>query len=682
MADAIDDIFMSLSRPARDSVAAPAPARGSATASPGGRAIRGVASAARHAGAPRARSVSPAHAALSVGGGNAFQRKADEALPTRSSVPSAKLCSAGKRKRERPSTANDRPFAHRDGAAPADGGSAGSVAPRPRAPREPAWPIDISDATLAQAADGTLTRLAAGANATLARARGSGGGSAPPALNTSSARLVLLSGVPLGSSAAERKLALDALLVELAPFAPLHAHVLADWATSQRADPDDGGGKGGQRGCALAMLALELNEPMAAALLLAASEQLAGGALAATSAHVGRNHTTPAPVAAARALIRAHPAMNVGDGCERLSDEAMALIAAAGSDPRHATLARAKPSAHELLQLAVSATTASEASALIALAAETAATAKGGGGEGEGEAAARAQLVRLCARHRQGKAAICAGVAVHATPAPGHASLAPFAMAFSYCGRVRARALPHGRALALLELLDAHDWAATGNNRNPTGRREGIQVDGAFSLGVGTARLSPAAAACPGGALAPSAPFNVPCAFREGVGLQRGEAARKRHSALWAAAIALLREVDPDYVPTSIGFNRNFRGSPHRDEKDAGPQVATALSAALRGGRGYDGGALRVYTPLGAVDVDTQNGWCRFDGRYRHEVMPFRPAASPKKGKERSAERGGGDGVRYSVIFYQLTPPFALDMSTVESDAPIAEQARAVRCPP
>lgn len=252
------------------------------------------------------------------------------------------------------------------------------------------------------------------------------------------------------------------------------------------------------------------------------------------------------------------------------------------------------------------------------------------------------------------------------------------------------------------------------------------QVDGAFSLGVGTARLAPAAAACPGGVLAASAPFGVPCTFREGTGLQRGEAARKRHSALWAAAMALLRAVDPDYVPTSIGFvrpdaarlraeereraraektcsaaaarslllthpplpnaaichpllalaqNRNFRGSPHRDEKDAGPQVATALSAALRGGRGYVGGELRVYSPHGAVDVDTQNGWCRFDGRYKHEVMPFRSAAGGKKAGGKKANCGadaagalgeqGADGVRYSVIFYQLTPPFAVDMSTV-----------------
>lgn len=235
-------------------------------------------------------------------------------------------------------------------------------------------------------------------------------------------------------------------------------------------------------------------------------------------------------------------------------------------------------------------------------------------------------------------------------------------------------------------------------------------MDGAFSLGVGTARLPPAAAACPGGALSASAPFGVPCAFREGVGVQRGDAARRRHSALWAAALELLRAIDPLYAPTSIGFvraplsprtplpparaatpnrplrppapplrarapatrpqNRNFRGSPHRDEKDAGPQVATALSAALRGGRGYEGGALRVFSPHGAVDVDTQNGWCRFDGRYRHEVMPFRAAAAaPGKARAGGGPERGADGVRYSVIYYQLMPPFAVDMSSVQPPA-------------
>jgi hypothetical protein len=97
--------------------------------------------------------------------------------------------------------------------------------------------------------------------------------------------------------------------------------------------------------------------------------------------------------------------------------------------------------------------------------------------------------------------------------------------------------------------------------------------------------------------------------------------------------------------------------------------VATALSAALRGGCGYEGGELRVYTPQGAVDVDTQNGWCRFDGRYKHEVMPFTSAAgsSKRKGKGKAQAHGGEvEGVRYSVIFYQLTPPYAVDLSTVE----------------
>jgi len=55
-----------------------------------------------------------------------------------------------------------------------------------------------------------------------------------------------------------------------------------------------------------------------------------------------------------------------------------------------------------------------------------------------------------------------------------------------------------------------------------------------------------------------------------------------------------------------------------------------------------------VYGQEGIIDVNTKRRFCRFDGRYRHEVLPFQ-------------------GTRYSVIFYQLEPPYAVDMqSTVE----------------
>jgi hypothetical protein len=118
-----------------------------------------------------------------------------------------------------------------------------------------------------------------------------------------------------------------------------------------------------------------------------------------------------------------------------------------------------------------------------------------------------------------------------------------------------------------------------------------------------------------------------------------GASVRKKHKSVWDTAMALLRSCDPNFHCTSIGFNKNFDGSPHRDEKDSGPQVATALGD-------YEGGRLRVFSQAGAVDVDTKNRWCRFDGRYEHEVLPFT------------------GGVRYSVIFYQLQPSFALDMTS------------------
>ena len=108
--------------------------------------------------------------------------------------------------------------------------------------------------------------------------------------------------------------------------------------------------------------------------------------------------------------------------------------------------------------------------------------------------------------------------------------------------------------------------------------------------------------------------------------------------------MALLREIDPTYHCTSIGFNKNFKGSPHRDEKDSGCQIATGFGQ-------FKGGALRVYASEGIVDVDTNQRWCRFDGRYVHEVLPFK-------------------GTRYSVIYYQLEPAFAVDrLTTVEGAA-------------
>lgn len=156
--------------------------------------------------------------------------------------------------------------------------------------------------------------------------------------------------------------------------------------------------------------------------------------------------------------------------------------------------------------------------------------------------------------------------------------------------------------------------------------------ENAFSLGMATMKLSN------------SGPFSTPFAFRPGLGVWDGASVKKKHREIWDAAIEMLRSVDPEFNCTSIGFNKNFKGSPHRDEKDCGPQVATALGE-------YKGGRLRVQSQTGVIDVDTKNRWCRFDGRYEHEVLPF-------------------TGTRYSVIYYQLEPAYAVDLSTtVEGSA-------------
>ena len=87
-------------------------------------------------------------------------------------------------------------------------------------------------------------------------------------------------------------------------------------------------------------------------------------------------------------------------------------------------------------------------------------------------------------------------------------------------------------------------------------------------------------------------------------------------------------------------FNKNFRGSRHRDDKDATHQVATAFGE-------YTGGELRVHGQEGIVDVNTRDRFVRFDGRYEHEVLPY-------------------EGRRYSVIFFALAPPFAVDGTSTE----------------
>jgi len=54
-----------------------------------------------------------------------------------------------------------------------------------------------------------------------------------------------------------------------------------------------------------------------------------------------------------------------------------------------------------------------------------------------------------------------------------------------------------------------------------------------------------------------------------------------------------------------------------------------------------------VHGQDGIFDVNTRDRFVRFDGRYKHEVLPY-------------------VGLRYSVIFFQLEPKWAVDLSSTE----------------
>jgi hypothetical protein len=137
----------------------------------------------------------------------------------------------------------------------------------------------------------------------------------------------------------------------------------------------------------------------------------------------------------------------------------------------------------------------------------------------------------------------------------------------------------------------------------------------------------------------------VRSAFEPGFGVWGGESVSRRHAELWQAASDLVASCDPGFHWTSAAFNKNFGDRPersrHRDGKDSSYQIATAFGD-------YTGGELRVYGQQGVTDVDTRGRWVRFDGRFEHEVLPYEGAP------------------RYSVIFFQLLPPWSVDPSTVE----------------
>lgn len=196
-----------------------------------------------------------------------------------------------------------------------------------------------------------------------------------------------------------------------------------------------------------------------------------------------------------------------------------------------------------------------------------------------------------------------------------------------WLGRATGLPLPAEPAARLHRLMAACDWAAMPAD----GKLRGPMADFSFKLGLST-RAGP-----------PSGPYS-PFAFKPATGVWDAASVARKHRALWEAASELATAIDPAFHWTTVAFNRNFKGdgsSRHRDEKDAGPQLAAAFGE-------FEGGELRVHGQAGAMDVDTRGRYVRFDGRYEHEVLPYR----------------GGD--RYSVVFFSLAPPWAVDPASTE----------------
>ena len=193
-----------------------------------------------------------------------------------------------------------------------------------------------------------------------------------------------------------------------------------------------------------------------------------------------------------------------------------------------------------------------------------------------------------------------------------------------WLGRVNGLPLPAAPAAHLRQLLDALDWSATPAD----GKLRGEMAEQSFKLGLSTKAW--------GKQNGPYKPF----AFKAGMGVWDAASVTKKHKQLWEAASALIAAADPGYAWTSVQFNKNFRASRHRDDKDATHQVATAFGE-------YEGGELRVLGQDGITDVNTRDRFVRFDGRFEHEVLPY-------------------TGTRYSVIFFALAPPWAVDPSSTE----------------
>ena len=273
-------------------------------------------------------------------------------------------------------------------------------------------------------------------------------------------------------------------------------------------------------------------------------------------------------------------------------------------------------------------------SALLATAGAAAST--GGGGIASADLAQARHVLCAFGSHASASAAVdefCAVAKSGAVKAPSQLLLQTLLRhrrlsgGDVWRGRLNGLPLPKAEAERLRSLLERLDWSSM----PAEGKLRGTMADNSFKLGLSTKEW--------GRNNGPYSPF----AFKPGMGVWEGQSVTKRHRELWEAAGALIHAVDPSYPWTSVQFNKNFGGSPatrHRDDKDATHQVATAFGE-------YTGGELRVHGQEGIVDVNTRDRFVRFDGRYEHEVLPY-------------------EGRRYSVIFFALAPPFAVDGTSTE----------------
>ena len=144
-----------------------------------------------------------------------------------------------------------------------------------------------------------------------------------------------------------------------------------------------------------------------------------------------------------------------------------------------------------------------------------------------------------------------------------------------WLGRVNGLPLPVAPRERLRRLLDELDWSTMPAD----GKLRGTMADNSFKLGLSTKAWAKH-----------NGPY-VPFAFKEGMGVWDAASVAKRHRELWEAASDLIRAADPTYAWTSVQFNRNFKGSRHRDDKDASHQIATAFGD-------YTGGTRLAYASL------------------------------------------------------------------------------------